>query len=203
MTIREINQTLQELGRAAWQAEQLYIEQDGEVTAETEALEAQAAALRKLLEDENAVDDLGRWHKSKEDELATYKAEKAAVEARIKATQRTLDFIKGKITDTLKAIGKEKVKGQFYGYTASQSSTTTCDNERLQEDYGQQLQFAAKQLGVPYWVDIKLSGKVSNLAEGEPLPDYFIEDTTDTVRFSKPRKPKNATTGEEFTPVMQ
>lgn len=192
MKYKDINEALRELSRAAWEVEQIYIENGGEITEETEALEKEVEALKALLEDENAIDDLGRWHKAKEDELAMYKAEKAAADARIKATQNTIEFVKGKIAELLKALGKDKVKGAFYGYAAATSNTTTCDNERLASDYGEQLAFAAKQLGVPYWVDIKLSGKVSSLAEGEELPDYFTTTSTETVRFSKPRKAKEA-----------
>ena len=57
-------------------------ENGGELTPEAEDLESVKNALADLLTGEG-IDSLGRWLKSKEDEKAMYKAEKAAADRRI------------------------------------------------------------------------------------------------------------------------
>ena len=77
MQYSQINEALGTIARITSELEDRYIENEGEITAETEALEEQKAAVAELLNGEG-VDSLGRWLKAKEDEKATYKAEKAA-----------------------------------------------------------------------------------------------------------------------------
>jgi hypothetical protein len=91
MKYNEIQDALETLARVSSELENRYIETEGEITPETEELEDQLAAIRQLLD--GGIDDLGRWLKAKEDEKATYKAEKAAADRRIKSVDNTIAFI--------------------------------------------------------------------------------------------------------------
>jgi hypothetical protein len=185
----EINEALSTLARLADEQENLFIENEGEVTPETEALEAQKEALKALLSGDG-IDILGRWLKSKEDEKDTYKAEKAAIDRRLKSVQNTIDFIKAKITEVLAMIGKEKAKGLMYAFTRSKSVTTKVDTEELERLYLDIATAAAREAGLPEYVTLKLDAKVSLVPEGDDLPDVFVVNEKDTVRFTKPRKTK-------------
>ena len=110
MTYKDIQDSLTTLARLTAELEDQYIENEGEVTPEAEALEAQKEALAYMLQNEG-VDMLGRWLKSKEDEVKTWKAEKAAADRRMKSAQNTVDFVKAKITEIMMATGTEKAKG--------------------------------------------------------------------------------------------
>lgn len=189
MNYAEIQDKLRELSMASYKVEQAYIDNGGEVTEETEALEAQKAAIRAFLEDEGAVDALGRWHKAKEDELATFKAEKAAAEARIKAAQNSLDFIKAKVAEVLRAIGKEKVKGTYYSYAQATSTKNSVMTEALDDAYLDMVTEAARNAGLPAGIDVALKTNVTRLQESG-LPQFINEEQTQTSKFTKPRKPK-------------
>ena len=117
MKYQDIQDALCTLARLSEELEDQYIENEGEITPEAEALEAQKDAVADLLTGEG-VDTLGRWLKSKEDELATYKAEKAAADRRIKSVRNTIDFVKAKIAEVMAATGTQKAKGSFYGFSA-------------------------------------------------------------------------------------
>ena len=105
MHYKDIQTALATLARLSYELEDKYIENEGEITEETEALEEQKAAISDLLSGEG-IDTLGRWLKSKEDELKTYKAEKDAAARRMKSIDNTIDFVKSKITEVMNANGQ-------------------------------------------------------------------------------------------------
>ena len=107
-------------------------ENGGELTPEAEDLESVKNALADLLTGEG-IDSLGRWLKSKEDEKAMYKAEKAAADRRIKSVDKTIDFIKTEIGHVLRLTGQEKVKGTFYSFSQFTSQKTSFDADALDE----------------------------------------------------------------------
>ena len=189
MKYAEIQDALATLARLSYDLEDKYIEKDGEVTEETEALEAQKAAISDILAGEG-IDDLGRWLKSKEDELKTYKAEKDAVARRCKSVENTIEFVKAKITEVMKATGQVKAKGMYYSFTQAVSNTTKVDAELLNSKYQAIAERAIRAAGVPDYVTLKLDAKVSLVPEGEETPDVFITTSKDTVRFTKPRAGK-------------
>ena len=115
MNYKDIQSALEALARSTYEFENLMEENGGEFTPEAEQLEAQRQALTDLLSGDG-IDTLGRWLKSKEDEKATYKAEKAAADARIKSVDKTIDFIKHEISRILMTTGQEKAKGSFYSF---------------------------------------------------------------------------------------
>ena len=189
MHYKDIQTALETLSRLSYELEDQYIENEGEETEETQALEEQKAAIQDLLSGDG-IDYLGRWLKSKEDELETYKAEKDAVARRMKSVENTSDFVKSKITEVMVATKQDKAKGLLYGFTKTVSNTTKVDTELLNDRYQDLAERAIRAAGVPSYVTMKLGAKVSMVSEGDELPDIFVQDHKDTVRFSKPRATK-------------
>lgn len=187
MTTKETIELTRTLQEAAWRLEQAYIDNGGEVTDETEALEAEKAALSELLTDEG-VDALGRWLRSVEDAAAALKAEKESIARQIDANKRTQDRIKVLVGDLLRATGREKVKGTLYSFTRYTSDTCKADTAAIKEIYGERVAELLREGGIPEWVSFTLGGSSSKVPEGEPLPDVFTRTVTETSKFTKPRK---------------
>ena len=188
---RDVQDALETLARVSYDLEDKYIENDGEVTDETEAMEAQKRAIQDLL-GSDGIDTLGRWLKAKEDELKTFKAEKDAAARRMKSVENTIDFVKAKITEVMQATGQDRAKGMFYSFTATVSNTTKVDSDLLNERYQAIAERAIRAAGVPDYVTMKLDAKVSLVPEGQETPDVFITTSRDTVRFTKPRAGKDS-----------
>lgn len=186
MNYKEIQERLFELARVTSELEQMYVENDGEVTDATEELERQKAVVAELLNGEG-LDDLGRWLKAKEDECKTLKAEKEAVARRIKSVENTIEFVKETINIVMKATGCEKAKGMFYSFTPTVSTTTKADTMLLKVKYQEAANKAVHDAGIPDYVTVKLDASVTLVPEGEDIPDVFIVTKKDTVRFTKPR----------------
>jgi len=138
----------------------------------------------------NGTDTLGRWHVSVENELKALKAEKAAIDRRIKATNKTLDFIKDTITQLLAITGKEQVKGSLYSYKRTRSVTTNVDTNEVERLYQMLAEAAVREAGIPGYITVKLDAKVSLVPDDMELPDVFVVIEKDTVRFTKPRGAK-------------
>ena len=66
MDYKELNDILSSLDYASYKLEETYAENEGEVTEQTELMEAEITAMKTLLNGEG-VDFLGRWLKGKED----------------------------------------------------------------------------------------------------------------------------------------
>ena len=144
----------------------------------------------KALLNSEGVDFLGRWLKGKEDKKKSIKAEMDYLKRQAEAIDKTIAFIKAKITEVMKATGCEKVKGSLgYSFATTVSVTTSVDNDLLCEMYQAKVEDAVKDI-LPDDVSIKLSASVSKLAEGTKLPEYYNRDKNDTVRFTKPHASK-------------
>ena len=115
MNNKDINAALAALNESVFQLEEEYMENGGEVTESTEQQEQYIESLKALLEDEG-IDSLGRWLKSKEDLIKTLKAERDSVTRQIKKTEDGIEYIKSQIYQVLTAIGKDKVKGTFHPF---------------------------------------------------------------------------------------
>ena len=194
MNYQEIQEALGTLARLSEELENQYIENEGEVTPEAEALEEQKAAVAGLLEGEG-VDSLGRWLKAKEDEMKTWKAEKDAAARKVKSVQNTIDFIKAVISEVMKAVGTDKVKGSYYGFTAYVSEKTTVQTELLDQHYLDAVTEAARNAGLPDFADVAIVTNATRIREFASTHEGaglgFLEvATADAVRFTKPRAGK-------------
>lgn len=186
MNNKEINAALAALNESLFLLEEEYEMNGGEVTEQTEAQEAQIESIKALLEEEG-IDSLGRWLKSKEDLIKSLKAERDSVTRQIKKTEDGIEYIKSQIYNVLTAIGKEKVKGTFYSFAPAISTKTEVDKEILEEKYLGVANQALEQI-LPPWVSFKLSASVKAVPEGEEgLPSEFKVVATQTCKFIKPR----------------
>lgn len=192
---KDIAEALSALNEAKFRLENAYIEGEGEVTEETEAQEEIIAQLKGLLAGEG-IDILGQWLKSVEDAKAELKAQKDFVSRRIAACDNTIDFVKAKIYEIMKATGQDKVKGSLgYSFTRTESRKSTVLTDALDDAYLDLATEAARAAGLPAYVDVVLkttTGRINEYAEandGEGAAFVSVE-TSPAVRFAKPRASK-------------
>ena len=189
MNNKEINAALAALEQSAFLLEEEYMENGGEVTEVTMAHEEQIEALKELLENEG-IDSLGRWLKSKEDLIKTLKAERDAIARQIKKTEEGIDYIKSQLYVVINAIGKDKVKGTLYSFAPTMSVKTEVDKEILKEKYMDMANEAFRSV-LPPWVTFTLGASVKAVPEDmEFLPIEFKTSETPSCRFTKPRAKK-------------
>lgn len=195
MDYKELNQVLANLDQAVYQLEETYIENEGEVTEETERMEAEITGLQDLLTREG-IDLLGAWLKAKEDRKKALKAEKDYITRQMSAIDETIDFIKSKVNQVMVATGQEKVKGdRGYSFTATISTKTEVDKDVLKSAYAGIVEDAIRAAGVPAYVGVSLTASSTKAAEvGLQDGDEQIFVTTEkpSVRFTKPRASKEA-----------
>ena len=188
-------QVLSDLDRKMDALEDLYIENEGEVTEETERAEAEISGLQELLSGEG-IDMLGGWLKAKEDRKKALKAEKDYITRQMTAIDGTIDFIKDKITEVLKKTGKDKVKGERgYSFTASHSVKTEVDKDVLKALYADKVEEAIRAAHIPAYVGVSLtasSTKASEFGVLEGDEEIFTTTEKDTVTFRKPKASKEA-----------
>ena len=188
-------QVLSDLNRKMDALEDLYIENEGEVTEETEQAEAEISGLQELLSGEG-IDMLGGWLKAKEDRKKALKAEKDYITRQMTAIDGTIDFIKDKITEVLKKTGKDKVKGERgYSFTASHSVKTEVDKDVLKALYADKVEEAIRAAHIPAYVGVSLtasSTKASEFGVLEGDEEIFTTTEKDTVTFRKPKASKEA-----------
>lgn len=194
MTQAEIRTLLGRLTETSASLENLYIDNDGEVTDETVELEGQRDAIAALL-NSDGIDSLGRWLKAKQDEIKTLKAEKDYISRRIKSVENTIDYILQNITEVMKATGCEKAKGSLgYTFTAYQSVTTSVDKDVLKSRYERKIREILEDNEIPSYITFTLGASATEAktyAEDELLPEedaeIFVTTIKDATRFTKPR----------------
>ena len=195
MDYKELNKVLADLDQATALLEETYIENEGEVTEQTEEMEREVSGLRELLT-RDGIDLLGGWLKSKEDRKKSLKAEKDYISRQINAIDDTIEFIKEKINEILVATGQEKVKGdRGYSFTATKSVKTEVDKEFLKTRYTERVEEAIRSANIPEYIGVSLTASSTKatefgLAEGDE--NLFITTETPSVRFTKPRASKEA-----------
>ena len=193
MDYKEMNQVLADLDQAMFTLEETYIENEGEVTEETEQMEAQISGLKELLTGEG-IDLLGGWLKAKEDRKKSLKAEKDHITRQMAAIDESIDFIKTKVNQILVATGQEKVKGaRGYSFAATISSKTEVDKDVLKDIFQDEVNEAVKDI-LPPDVTITLGASVSKLPDDPDLilPPWYNRTEKPSVRFTKPRASKEA-----------
>ena len=194
MNAKEIKDLMVTLSEVTERQEALYIENEGEITAETEEMDAEIDAIKELLTTEG-IDSLGAWLRAKEDEKKRYKAEKDYVTRKINATDKSIDYIKSLINQVMRETGVEKVKGELgYSFQTYTSDTTTVNKPNLFAKYEGRLIDAMVQAGIPAYITATLNASSSiakevGLQEGDE--DIFERHLTPTVKFGKPRASKS------------
>ena len=193
MDYKELNQILANLDQATIALEETYIENEGEITEETEQMEQEISGLQELLTTEG-IDLLGGWLKAKEDKKKSLKAEKDYITRQMAAIDETIDFIKDKVTEVMKATGQEKIKGdRGYSFTATHSVKTDVDKDVLKALYADKVEEAIRAAHIPAYVGVSLtasSTKANELGIMEGDEEIFSTTEKDTVTFRKPKASK-------------
>ena len=193
MDYKEMNQVLATLDQATIALEETYMENEGEITEETEQMEQEISGLQELLTTEG-IDLLGGWLKAKEDKKKSLKAEKDYITRQMSAIDETVDFIKDKVTEVMKATGQEKIKGdRGYSFTASHSVKTEVDKDVLKALYADKVEEAIRAAHIPAYVGVSLtasSTKANELGVLEGDEEIFSTTEKDTVTFRKPKASK-------------
>lgn len=189
-----MKKVLADLDQAMATLEEIYIENEGEVTEETEQMEAQVSGLKELLTTDG-IDLLGAWLKSKEDKKKSLKAEKDYITRQMAAVDDTIDFIKTQVNHVLVATGQEKVKGdRGYSFAATTSVKTEVDKDVLKALYADKVEEAIRAAHVPAYIGVTLtasSTKATDLGVVEGDEDIFVTTEKPSVRFTKPRASKD------------
>ena len=195
MDYKELNKVLADLDQAMATLEETYIENEGEVTEETEQMEQEISGLQELLT-KDGIDLLGAWLKAKEDKKKSLKAEKDYITRQMAAIDETIDFIKTKVNQVLVATGQEKVKGdRGYSFAATISSKTEVDKDVLKYNYDFKVEQAIRAAGIPDYVGFSLtasSTKAKEVGVQEGDENLFVTTEKPSVRFTKPRASKEA-----------
>ena len=195
MDYKEMNQVLATLDQATIALEETYIENEGEITEETEQMEQEISGLQELLTTEG-IDLLGGWLKAKEDKKKSLKAEKDYITRQMAAIDKTIEFIKVKMNQVMSATGIEKIKGdRGYSFTATTSVKTEVDKDVLKTIYADRIEEAIRAAHIPAYVGVTLTASSSTanavgLVEGDE--EIFHTTSTPSVRFTKPRASKEA-----------
>ena len=193
MDYKEMNQVLATLDQATIALEETYMENEGEITEETEQMEQEISGLQELLTTEG-IDLLGGWLKAKEDKKKSLKAEKDYITRQMDAIDETIDFIKDKVTEVMKATGQDKIKGdRGYSFTATHSVKTDVDKDVLKALYADKVEEAIRAAHIPAYVGVSLtasSTKANELGVLEGDEEIFSTTEKDTVTFRKPKASK-------------
>ena len=193
MDYKELNQALATLDQATIALEETYMENEGEITEETKHMEQKISGLQELLNTEG-IDLLGGWLKAKEDKKKSLKAEKDYITRQISAIDETIDFIKDKVTEVMKATGQDKIKGdRGYSFTATHSVKTDVDKDVLKALYADKVEEAIRAAHIPAYVGVSLtasSNKANELGVLEGDEEIFSTTEKDTVTFRKPKASK-------------
>ena len=180
-----------EISRKKWELENALEENGGELTPELLETMDLIEELKALLAGDG-VDDLGRWLKSVQDEIAARKAEADAAARKVKALKGQEDYVKFLIGQALDAIGQEKVKGQYYGFTRKTSTTNKVAQEDLDGAYLPAIMDAIGDM-VPAWLHIQLKTTTTELKDAGGDALAFLETTeAPAIGFTKPRASKEA-----------
>ncbi len=189
MNNKDINNAIAQLQELEYYLVEEYENNGGEVTDYTEQQEKSIEALRELLTTEG-VDTLGRWLKSKEDEVKTLKAEKDYVARQIEKANNTIDYIKTQVFNLMNATGVDKVKGSLgYAFSPTMSVKTSVNKDVLNEMFMEKIEEKVRGL-IPQDVTITLGASVKALPDGDILPAYYTRTESPSCRFTKPRASK-------------
>lgn len=192
MNNKEINSLIETLNETMYTFENYMVENEGECDEASEQMEEQIGLLKELLTTEG-IDSLGRWLKSKEDEVKTLKAEKDYITRRMKACENTIDYIKTQMNRLLVSLDIPFVKGaNGYRFDAFTAVKTEVDKQTLKEFYQKEVEKILRDnFIIPSDVTITLGASFSLLdPECTIIPAYYKRTETPSVKFTKPRAKK-------------
>lgn len=175
-----------------------YEQNEGEVTQSTIDKEEMIDTIKYMLENEG-TDKLARLLNSVDADIEQYKNEQEYLKRQQKKCESFREDILECIDISLRALGKDKLKGEFgYSFTQHITSSTKPDQKMIREMFYKDVEKAIRDAKVcPDHITFTLSASCSLLKEGEEMPDYFTTTSKSRATFRKPRQADN--TPEEFT----
>ena len=176
-----------------------YEENEGEVTQSTIDKEEMIATIKYMLEN-GGTDKLARLLNSVDSDINQYKDEQEYLKRQQKKCENFREDVLECTDIALRALGKEKLKGDFgYSFTQHIASSTKPDTKLIREMYYKDVERAIREAKVcPDHITFTLSASCNLLKEGEDMPDYFTTTSKSRATFRKPVK-KEDNTPEEFT----
>lgn len=195
MEIKQIHELIDKIHGYTQDVEDLYEENGGEVTYETEGLEERIAQMKELLQDDG-IDALGRWLAAKQHQIEVAKAEREIVNRRIKGIEATIDYIKSLVGTVLDTTGETAAKGYYYTFKRGTSTKRSVLQEEIDKAYLDEVRMVAKKVGLPDCIQVVLKTTTGALADAG-LAEYYVNvETAPSVTFLKPNAAKK-NEGEE------
>lgn len=189
MNTREL---IDQIARAKWELETALEDNGGELTPELLEASDTLDEMKALLAGEG-IDDLGRWLKSVQDEVAARKAEADAAARRLKNAKAYEDHVKGIIGQAMDLLdldtnknGEKVAKGSFYGFKRTTSCKSSVNQEAIEEKFLARAETAVRHALIPEYIHITLTAKTTELREAKAI-EFIIEDTTPALSFTKPK----------------
>ena len=175
-----------------------YEENGGEVTESTINKEEMIETIKYMLEN-GGTDKLARLLNSVKADIDQYKTEQQFLKRQQEKCENFQEDILECTDIALRALGKEKLKGDFgYSFTTHISSSTKPDQKMIREMFYKDVEKAIRDAKVcPDHITFTLSASCNLLKEGEDMPDYFTTTSKSRATFRKPRQVDS--TPEEFT----
>jgi hypothetical protein len=132
-------------------------------------------------------------------DIEQYKNEQEYLKRQQRKCENFREDILECIDIALRALGKDKLKGDFgYSFTQHIASSTKPDQKLIRELFYKDVEKAIREAHVcPEHITFTLSASCNLLKEGEDMPDYFTTTSKSRATFRKPRHVDN--TPEEFT----
>lgn len=189
---RTVKEIINNLSALNVNLEGAFEDNGGEITPYVQEMLDKKEYLQQLLE-YDGIDDLGRWLKGVEDRVIALKAERETIVRRIKADQRLMEYIKQEIRQVLDILGKDKAKGTLYSFSSYDSTHTKVNDERIAQDWQDILEKAAREAGIPEYLQVGLDYSAQRIGEwadehdGEGREYLMQEAPVPTVKFGKPR----------------
>lgn len=176
-----------------------YEQNEGEVTQSTIDKEEMINTIKFTLAN-GGTDKLARVLNSVDADIEQYKNEQKYLKRQQEKCENFREDILECIDIALRALGKEKLKGDFgYSFTQHITSSTKPDQKLIRELYYKDVEKAIRDAKVcPDHITFTLSASCNLLKEGEEMPDYFMTTSKSRATFRKPLK-KEDNTPEEFT----
>lgn len=176
-----------------------YEQNEGEVTQSTIDKEEMINTIKFMLAN-GGTDKLARLLNSVDADIEQYKNEQKYLKRQQEKCENFREDILECIDIALRALGKEKLKGDFgYSFTQHITSSTKPDQKLIRELYYKDVEKAIRDAKVcPDHITFTLSASCNLLKEGEEMPDYFTTTSKSRATFRKPLK-KEDNTPEEFT----
>lgn len=196
---KDIRDAIYRLKAAQFALNNEYDENGGEVTESTISKEEMIDTIKYMLEN-GGTDKLARLLNSVKSDIDQYKNEQAYLKRQQTKSENFQEDILECIDIAMRALGKEKLKGDFgYSFATHIASSTKPDQKLIREMYYKDVEKAIRDAKVcPDHITFTLSASCAMLKEGEDMPDYFITTQKSRATFRKPLK-KEDNTPEEFT----